>query len=189
MKTSTRLVTILSAILCLLAALPAVAKQTAEKGWYLNLGLGINWLDQESGHSQPADTGFRLSTACGRSFNQRWALELETGYLRNSSPAVDLHPESTLGQVPLLLNLVHTFWTGTSLKPYVGAGGGVVIATSHDDTGGDAGFQFLVGVRHVIDDRKSIGIGYRFIMLGATSAIAEEPVGDDTLLFDLRLAI
>jgi opacity protein-like surface antigen len=91
--------------------------------------------------------------------------------------------------VPLLLNLVHTFLTGTSLKPYVGVGGGVVIAKSHDDAGGDAGFQFLVGVRHVLDERKSIGVGYRFIMLGATSAIAEEPVGDDTVLFDLRLAI
>jgi hypothetical protein len=26
-------------------------------------------------------------------------------------------------------------------------------------------------------------------MLGATSALAAEPVGDDTILFDLRLAI
>jgi opacity protein-like surface antigen len=189
MKASTRIVTILAAILFLLAALPAIAQQTADKGWYLNLGLGINWLDQESGHSQPADAGYRLSTACGRRFNRRWALELETGYLRNSSPAVDLHPESTLSQVPLLLNLVHTFPTRTSLKPYVGVGGGVVIASGNDDTGGDAGFQFLVGVRHVLDERKSIGIGYRFIMLGATSALAAEPVGDDTILFDLRLAI
>jgi opacity protein-like surface antigen len=189
MKVSARHVTILAAILLLLTALPAIAQQAADKGWYLNLGLGINWLDQESGHSQPANAGFRLSTACGRSFNRRWALEFETGCLRNSSPAVDLHPESTLSQVPLLLNLVHTFPTRTSLKPYVGAGGGVVIASSNDDTGGDAGFQLLAGVRHVLDERRSIGIGYRFIMLGASSAIAEEPVGDDTILFDLRLAI
>ena len=47
----------------------------------------------------------------------------------------------------------------------------------------------MVGVRHVLDDRKSIGIGYRFIMLGLVSVLAEEPVGDDTLIADLKLAL
>jgi hypothetical protein len=189
MKAMTRLVTILPALLCLLAVPPAIAQETADGDWYLNTGLGINWLDQESGHPQPADAGFRLSFAYGHHFNQRWALELETGYLRNTLPAVDDREESTLSQVPLLLNLVHTFPTRTSLKPYIGAGGGVLIESGNEDTGGDAGLQAMIGVRHVLDARKSIGIGYRFIMMGATSALAEEPVGNDAILVDLKLAI
>jgi hypothetical protein len=189
MKAMTRLVTILPAVLCLLLVSPAMGQETADGDWYLDMGLGINWLDQESGHPQPADAGFRLSFACGHHFNRNWALELETGYLRNSSPAVGDREEFNLTQVPLLLNLVHQFPTRTSLKPYIGAGGGVLIESGNQDTGGDAGLQAMIGVRHVLDARKSIGLGYRFIMMGATSALAEEPVGNDTLLFDLRLAL
>lgn len=189
MKTLTRPVTILPALLCLLLVSPAMAQETAAGNWYLDMGLGINWLDQESDHPQPADAGFRLSLACGHHFHPNWALELETGYLRNSSPAVDDRAEFTLNQVPLLLNLVHLFPTRTSLKPYIGVGAGVLIESGNDDTGGDAGLQAMIGVRHVLDARKSIGLGYRFIMMGATSALAEEPVGNDTLLFDLKLAL
>jgi opacity protein-like surface antigen len=188
-KVSTYMVAILPVVLCLLAAQSAVAQDAVPRGWYLNLGLGINWLDQETGHPQPADAGFRLSAACGRTFNRRWALELETGYISNKLPAAGSHAEATLSQVPLLLNLIHTFPTRTSLRPYLGAGVGIVIASGEDDSGGDAAFQFMIGARHVLDERKSIGIGYRFIMLGATSALSEEPVGDDTLIVDLKLVI
>lgn len=189
MKASMRIMTVLAAILCLLAAQASSAQQDVTGDWYLAPGLGINWLDQESGHPQPADAGFRLNLACGHRLNRRWALELETGYLSNTLPAAGGHLESTLNQAPLLLNLVHAFPTRSSLKPYVGVGAGVMFESNDNDSGGDAGFQFMVGVRHVLDERKSIGIGYRFIMFGATSALASEPVGNDTILLDMKLAI
>lgn len=195
MTVSKRVVTILTAVLCLLASFTAIAGQdgtappAAARLWYLDLGAGINWLDQESGHPQPADAGFRLSAACGRHLGRRWALELETGYLSNTLPAVEERQEKTLNQVPLLLNLFHLFPTNSTLKPYVGAGLGVMFESDGDDSGGDAGFQFMVGVRHVLSEGKSMGIGYRFIMFGATSALASEPVGNDALLLDLKLAI
>jgi opacity protein-like surface antigen len=188
-----RMVRFLPAVLCLLAAHPAFAQQqSAARRWYVDVGAGVNWLDQESGHPQPADTGYRLSVAGGYQMSPRWALELETGFVSNGLQATQDRPESTLDQVPLLLNLVLTFPNQTALRPYLGAGVGVLFESSKGDSsdaGGDAGLQFLVGARYVLDERKSIGLDYRFIMMGATSGLAEEVVGNDSLLLHLRLAL
>src|SRR5512137_1138258 len=90
-----RMVRSLLAVLCLLAAHPALAQeQPAVRRWYVDLGAGINWLDQESGHPQPADTGYRLSVAGGYQMSPRWALELETGYISNGLQATQDRPES-----------------------------------------------------------------------------------------------
>ena len=187
-----RFVKLLPAALCLLAAHPAFAQeQPALRHWYVDVGGGINWLDQESGHPQPADVGYRLRLAGGYQLSPRWGLELETGYLRNAFPATDERPDSTLHQVPLLLNLVHTFPNRTPWKPYVGAGLGALFESSEgaaDDSGGDVGWQLLVGLRYALDEGKSVGLDYRFIMMGAASALGEETVGDDSLLLYLRLS-
>ncbi len=188
MKVTTRLVTILLVSLCLAAA-PVFAQETAAKVWYLDFGAGINWLDQESGHPQPADAGFRLSFTAGRQLDARWSLELETGFLSNALPPARDREGHTISQVPLLLNLVHTFPTRSSLRPFLGAGFGAVIASGNNDTGGDVGLQLIAGARHVLDEGKSIGLSYRFLMFGVISALFAEPVGDDTLLLDLKLAI
>jgi hypothetical protein len=173
----------------LLTAPTASAQPAADMGWYADLGAGINWLDQESGHPQPADTGFRLSAAIGRSYSKRWALELETGYLHNTLPAAENKPEDSLTQVPVLLSLTRTFPTSSFVNPWLGVGAGIVIGSDNDDTGGDLALHFQAGVRHDLDARKSIGLSYRFIMMGAGSALAAEPVGDDSLLFDFRFAL
>jgi hypothetical protein len=189
MEISRRLVTVLAVVVCLLAATVALAEPTPVKGWYLAPGLGINWLDQEADHPQPADAGYRLSAAIGRRFSRRWALELETGYLSNTMPATERRAEGTLTQVPMVFNLIHTLPFRSALKPCLGVGLGVVFASDRGDSGGDVAVQFLVGARHALGQRTSLGFGYRFIMLSASSALASEPVGDDTLLLDLRLAL
>lgn len=192
-RAALRFVRFLPTVLCLLAALPAFAQQQpALRHWYVDLGAGINWIDQESGHPQPADAGYRLRLAGGYQLSQRWGLELETGYLRNTFPATTDRPESALEQIPLLLNVVLTFPNRTSLKPYVGAGLGALFESSEgstSDSGGDVGGQLLVGARYVLDESKSIGLDYRFIMMGAASGLAEETVGNDSLLLYLRLEL
>jgi opacity protein-like surface antigen len=192
-RAALRVVRFLPAALCLLAAHPAFAQQQPDaRRWYVDLGGGINWIDQKSGHPQPADAGYRLRLAGGYQLSPRWGLELETGYLRNGFPATSDRPESALEQIPLLVNVVLTFTNRTPLKPYVGAGLGAVFESSQgsvSDSGGDVGGQILAGARYVLGGGKSVGLDYRFILLGAASGLAEESVGNDSLLLYLRLAL
>jgi hypothetical protein len=54
------------------------------------------------------------------------------------------------------------------------------------DTGGDATLGFRGGVLGRIHDRVQLGLDYTFFMLGVTSAVIGEPVGDDTVNLTLR---
>jgi opacity protein-like surface antigen len=191
MKRSRCLATILAtaAVICLFAAPTAIAQPAADKGWYADLGAGINGLDQESGARRKADTGFRLCAALGHNYSKRWALELETGYLRNVVPASEDVAEKTLTQVPMLVSLTRTFPTSSFVNPWLGLGAGIVFGSYDGASGGDLALHFQAGVRHDLNARKSIGLSYRFIMMGAGSVLAAEPVGDDSLLLDFRFAL
>ncbi len=200
MMASNKAATIVTVAVCLLAATAttaqpeaaapaATAPPAATKVWYVDFGAGLNWLDQESGHPHQADTGLRLSAALGRNLGTRWAMELETGYLSNTLPETEDYEESNPTQVPVLLNVFYLVPTQSPVKPFLGAGLGAVFVSDNDDSGGDAGFQFMGGLRYTLDDRKSLGISYRFIMFGVISALISEPVGNDSVLLDLKLAI
>lgn len=200
MKVSRRVATSLATALCLLAATAATsqpeaaapaakAPPAATKAWYVDVGAGLNWLDQESGHPHPADTGLRLSAAVGRNLGSRWAMEIETGYLSNSLPETKDHEANNITQVPLLLNVFYIVPTQSPLKPFLGAGLGAMFVSDENDSGGDAGVHFMGGLRYTLDDGKSLGISYRFIMFGVISAVISEPVGNDSILLDLKLAI
>ena len=65
-------------------------------------------------------------------------------------------------------------------------GAGIVLASNGEDTGGDGVLGFKGGVRYLFSDRYGLGADYTFFMLGATSAFAQEPVGDDTINLTLH---
>ena len=167
---------------------PEAARGDPARGWYLNGGLGLCWLDQEESKDPEADLGFRVVTGCGFRFNRRWAIELDSGFIRNNLPE-DLPTEAgPMSQVPLVFNAVFHFANESRLEPYLGAGFGASVVSYNGDTGGDAALAFKAGVRYGINVRTAIGVDYTYFMLGATSAFIGEPVGDDTVNLGVRWA-
>lgn len=175
----------------LLVTVTAAAAQTEpdafERNYYLEPSLGINWVDQETGHSQPADAGLHLGLAGGWRFHRRWALELHTGYIHNVLPATTTRDEYSVTQVPLVPNLVFHFPNSSRLEPYLGAGLGIVFGSSDGDSGGDGALEFMAGARYRLDERLELGLSYRFIMVAVASIFAEEAVGNDTANLSLKI--
>jgi opacity protein-like surface antigen len=166
---------------------PQAVQGDSTRGWYLNGGLGLSRLDQEESKQPKADIGFRVAAACGFRFNRYWGIELDSGFIRNTFPD-DPHfgEESPLSQIPLVVNALYYFPNQSKFEPYLGAGFGPTIAWNENDTGGDATLAFKAGVRYGIGERTAIGIDYTFFMLGITSAVIGEAVGDDTLNLGVR---
>lgn len=173
-------------VVCL-GVLPEVARCDSTSGWYLNGGLGLCHLDQEKSKDEEADLGLHLGAACGYRLNRWWAVELETGFIHNTIP--DDPGEEDFGgltQVPVVFNAVLHFANESKLEPFAGVGAGLALASSEEDSGGDAVFAFKAGSRYLVNERTAIGLDYTFFMLGATSALAEEAVGDDTFNLSIR---
>ena len=169
----------------------------AKRGFYLEPGIGINWLDQEEGHPQPADAGYYLSLAGGYRFHSRWAVELHTGYVSNLLPeSVDqnehftrTYEEETTTQIPIIANLVFHFVNSSQFEPYLGGGVGVVRGSNGGSSGFDGALEFMVGVRHQLGETTQLGLSYRFIMVGVASAMAEEAVGSDSINLALKFRL
>lgn len=175
-------------------ASPVTAGRTVGR-WHLRLGSGINWLDQESGHPQPADPGFGLRLAGGY-IGEAWGVELETGYITNELPAVPGRTRRSLEQVPVLFNVIRTFPNRTALTPYLGAGLGVAFMfgkiqsdPGHTDSGGDLALNLMIGLHYAVGERTSIGLDYRYMRLTIVSALAEESVGNDSVLLNVKVAL
>lgn len=167
---------------------PGVARGEPMTGWYLDGALGLCHLDQEESIDEEADLGFHLGAACGYRFNRWWAVELESGVIHNGMSA-DAGEEEEFGgltQVPLVAGGVLHFPNASKLEPFVGAGGGLALASTEEDSGGDALLALRAGARYLVTERLAIGLDYTFYMLGATSALAEEPVGSDTFNLSVR---
>jgi opacity protein-like surface antigen len=178
-------VLLLLGVLCVLQ--PSVARGEPATGWYLGGGLGFCHLDQEESKDEEADLGFHLGATCGYRFDRWWALELETGVIHNDIPAEEGEEGfGGLTQVPLVLHAVVHFANDSKLEPFLGAGAGLTLASTEEDSGGDGTLAFKGGVRYLLSERVALGLDYTFFMLGATSALAEEAVGSDTFNLSVR---
>jgi opacity protein-like surface antigen len=171
-----------------LAGLPAGEARALDTGWYVNLGAGTNHLDVESSIRTEPDLGYRLVASAGYQFNRNWALELDTGFMRNtySKSTSASRRDNPLEQVPVVLNGIYSFTSWSRVEPFVGVGGGVLFMSYGSSSGGDAALGFKGGARYLLHERLGLGVDYTFFMLGATSAIVEEPVGCDTMNFTLH---
>ncbi len=167
---------------------PGVARCEPMTSWYLNGGLGLCHLDQEESVDEEADLGFHLGAACGYRFNRWWAVELETGVIHNSMSAGAGEEEEFGGltQIPLVASGVLHFPNTSKLEPFISAGGGLALASTEKDSGGDALLALRAGARYLVSERLAIGLDYTFFMLGATSALIGEPVGSATFNLSVR---
>jgi opacity protein-like surface antigen len=119
------------------------------------------------------DTGVRFGAAGGYNFNQYLGAELETGFIYNSIKRVD----ASLSHVPMMVNVVLRYDQPRSKwVPYVGAGAGgdlsilslnYVTAPNNfvldgTDTTVVFAWQAFAGVRYKLDQKMSIGAGYKY---------------------------
>lgn len=156
------------------------ARAQEHRGWYLNTGVGINQLDLVGNEDLGFDLGVRVVGGVGFRFNRRWALELDSGFIRTTSPRAS-GPDQGLNQVPLVVTGVFHFPNASKFEPFVGAGLGGTVFFIPEDSGMDATFGFKGGVRRGINDRAAIGIDYTYFMWGIASLILGEPAGNDTV--------
>jgi opacity protein-like surface antigen len=162
-----------------LLTLPAVAQ---DRGFYFNADAGVALADDVSvesflgarGGDLELDPGMRLSVAGGYNFCEYFGLQAETGFIFNSIDGSD--GDAALSHVPLLLDAVFRYDKPNSRwVPFVGAGlGGDLSVISFDQVhygggvldGSDSSlvfaWQLFGGVRFKLNDRMSLGGGYKF---------------------------
>lgn len=159
---------------------PRAVHAREPRGWYLNAGVGINQLDLVGNEDLGADLGVRGVAGAGFRFNRRWALELDSGFIRNTFPDAG-GPDKVLSQVPLVAAAVFHFPNASTFEPFVGVGVGGTTFFAGGDTGADYTFGFKGGVRRDIGERAAIGIDYTYFMWGVASIFLGEPAGNDTV--------
>jgi len=137
-----------------------------ERGPYLNFGAGLNFMSAEF----HADTGMRFSAAGGYNFNKWTGLELETGFLYNRNVGSKVHASGeSLAQVPLMANFVLRYENEAKVTPYVGFGLGADLMFGGSRSYGAVAYQPMAGVRYEINDKMSVGIGYKYLGYALTA--------------------
>jgi opacity protein-like surface antigen len=162
MKVKTHFVGITAACAALTAAL-ALSASAADTGLYFDASAGPNFTDADE-----LDVGFRFSAGVGYNLNKYWGVEFDTGWAWNK---FDSGGDSSYSQLPFMVNVVYRYPIGAKFETYIGGGVGGVYAildiddnfTNDDDGDVLFGWQAIAGVRYIISETMSVGIGYKYL--------------------------
>jgi opacity protein-like surface antigen len=158
------------------------APVTKPRGAYITGEIGGN----VAGAAETSVTlpGFRLSVAGGYNFNRWVGLELETGYIYGSSD------DTTVSQMPFVVNFVVRYEGKTKWVPYVGAGlGGIIVWGDSGGTSGTAGdgvYQLMGGLRRVLNEQMSLGLSYKYLGYTVSSLLIDRRIGNHSLSLGLN---
>ena len=158
-----------------LAALPARGEHI---GWYVKGGVGPAWTEDVevdlAGDDAQFDTGLRFDVGAGYRFCEWFALEAETGVIYNyidELGGIDDWDDSSVANVPLLMNAIFEIPTQTPLVPFIGVGAGVSFTTltiddvaglDGDDTDAVFAYQGFAGLRYNINEQWSVSVAYKY---------------------------
>ena len=188
---------------CLLGLLVSTGTGHAQ-GFYFNADLGVSIADDVElrrflvplrNTDLELDPGARLSVAGGFNFNDYIGVQVETGFIHNEVDGVSGggNIDASLGHVPLLGSFVVRYdKPDCKVVPFagIGAGGDISILQVDDvrapngaivdGSGSDFVFawQAFVGARYKINDRMSIGGGYKFFFAEGATWDVERTSGD-----------
>jgi outer membrane protein W len=118
------------------------------------------------------DPGVRFDVALGYRFTERWSAEIESGVNWNNLDTLGgVEADLALYQIPVFLNGKYEFKTSSKFVPYLGLGLGPLIHKLDQDVGIQTesavavtfGAQAMAGVRYQLDERTSLGLGYKFM--------------------------
>jgi opacity protein-like surface antigen len=154
-----------------------------------------------SGNKVEFDPGFRFAFGGGYSFNDVVAIGGETGFSYNSFDRISggffREDRSGVGNIPLMGNIVLKLPNRSRLVPFVGAGAGLSFTYLYADNlvfdptpGGATGDETIVdgasdsdtvfawqlfgGLKYAINERMSLGIGYKYMRSEAPDWESEE---------------
>ncbi|MEO1083217.1 MAG: OmpW family outer membrane protein [Acidobacteriota bacterium] len=144
------------------------------------------------------DLGIRSGLAFGWRFDDRFALELEYLYSTNDFDAAvfsdgQRFEDGNYASVVISANAYTFFRRGESVRPYVGAGLGWVQEVDVDFERGDEeisfqtddfGFQAMAGLLWDVNDRWSLDLQARYLVVDGLEMEAEEGAG--TVVADYR---
>lgn len=160
----TALMSAAAAALALALAGAAQAQTRIDPQWYVRADAGAAL--QGEFNTTPkikGKTGWTGDLAVGRQIDDHFRAEGELIYSEADRKMDTGQIKVTAG----LLNGLYDFDTGTSFRPYVGAGLGIGQvkldggAIHGDDTG--FAYQLLTGVAYPINERLSAQVGYRYL--------------------------
>jgi opacity protein-like surface antigen len=114
-------------------------------------------------------TGVRMDLDGGYQFNDSWALEGEVGYIYNpvdfSNSAASASPN--LYQLPIMIDGIYTLPVDWKVKPYVGAGVGLVFTGLNDLEDVSAAGQIIAGVKYDLNKNIDLSLAYKFLITTA----------------------
>ncbi len=177
-------------------------RRSVEQGWYVTGHLGGGFAQDEDIEDQllvidAFDLGTVATVAAGYHLRPRWRAELEASYWENSVDVMefskDIGEDAASGSaesLSLMLNVIYQFAPGSTVRPFVGLGGGWVRSSYDIDTRGfcrnftcdpveqrallvdDHGIataaQAMVGVDVAVNERLSFSASYRQLITGTT---------------------
>ena len=179
MKKLIRSLSLAAAVVCF--ATSAGHAQIMVDGYYVKADIGPSFTEGIHSKNAPGnidvDPGIRGDVSFGCNFNRFLAGEFEIGSLANTldtgyGQLNAVAYDATLYQVPFLGNLIFKLPLGAGVTPYIGAGAGGVAdslylrTTGHYwayDTDFTFAYQAMAGVDIALNDRMSVGIGYKFL--------------------------
>ena len=162
--------------------LPGAAHAYPKQGWYLGVGAGANFLqdnDVKIGATTnriEADPGFMLDSAIGFGFESQLRPEFEIAYRRNTvdknSGAGSGAPSGNFNSVAFMGNLFYDFQTNSGLTPYLGLGvggaligaddAGTVFATKLVNQPFEFAYQGIAGLSYELSERWDVTADYRY---------------------------
>ena len=164
--------------------------------WYAKLHAGFGVLDDggfdatSGGTTTPGDgsydSGLLSGFALGYRFDRRWSAELEYTYRTNDIDSIEQSGSTfasggDYASVAILANAFYHFRPGERLRPYVGAGVGLLQEIDADlesssveasDRGGFA-WQVMAGVDYQLSDRWNLNFEGRYFDGGSPTLDVE----------------
>lgn len=177
-------------------------RQAFERGWYVSGNLGGGFAQDEDIEDTTLvidayDLGTTVTMAAGYHLRPRWRVELEASYWDNGVEVMEFSKDfgedqasGSVESLSLMLNVIHQFNPGSTVRPFLGLGGGWIrssydISTAGfcrnfvcdpveqradliDDHGTAVAAQAMVGVDVAITDRLRFSAAYRQLITGTT---------------------
>jgi opacity protein-like surface antigen len=179
---------------------------THDAGWYWGADIGATvaqdghltkFANLSVGDPVSYGVGFGLDLSGGYAFNRYFSLEVQTGWSWSPIDSIggSSASDSSLSAIPFMANVVLQYPVPrTRIVPYAGAGVGGALTVfdtdgySHTVPGGwvslygsDVDFVFawqaFAGVRLELNDKMSVGIGYRYLAVDSSSYGFESAYG------------
>lgn len=176
------------AIVALIVPISSVA-QADEGGFYLQVGAGVNLPEMADlrpegepiNENYDLDAGFAATGSAGYEFGNGVRTELELGY-RGSNPDADAGAD--VDSFLAMANAIYELPTGGRVRPYIGAGIGVV-RTNYDgtepisgvfidDADTEFGVQGIVGISIEASQAVDVFLDYRYLHSGKLDLVSSD---------------